>query len=125
MQCNSISQASSAVMSGGLYLSQVVCTLGPKSRSVPMLEELLRAGMAVARFNFSHGSYDYHQVRFPHDACCQNSVHMASLRYFSGNFGQPENSYEKYQNYVRRHARHKGGCISIRRCMPIDELVPC
>lgn len=41
---------------------QVVCTLGPKSRSVEMLEELLRAGMAVARFNFSHGSYDYHQV---------------------------------------------------------------
>ena len=41
---------------------QVVCTLGPKSRSVEVLEELLRAGMAVARFNFSHGSYDYHQV---------------------------------------------------------------
>ena len=41
---------------------QVVCTLGPKSRSVPMLEELLKAGMAVARFNFSHGSYEYHQV---------------------------------------------------------------
>lgn len=41
---------------------QVVCTLGPKSRSVEMLEELLRAGMAVARFNFSHGSHDYHQV---------------------------------------------------------------
>ena len=29
-----------------------------------MLEELLRAGMAVARFNFSHGSHDYHQVLF-------------------------------------------------------------
>lgn len=27
-----------------------------------MLEELLRAGMSVARFNFSHGSHDYHQV---------------------------------------------------------------
>lgn len=26
-----------------------------------MLEELLRAGMSVARFNFSHGSHDYHQ----------------------------------------------------------------
>jgi pyruvate kinase len=26
-----------------------------------MLEELLKAGMAVARFNFSHGSHDYHQ----------------------------------------------------------------
>ncbi|EFJ41139.1 cytosolic pyruvate kinase [Volvox carteri f. nagariensis] len=42
-------------------LIQVVCTLGPKSRSVEVLEELLRAGMSVARFNFSHGSHDYHQ----------------------------------------------------------------
>lgn len=41
--------------------TKVVCTLGPKSRSVEVLEELLRAGMAVARFNFSHGSYEYHQ----------------------------------------------------------------
>ncbi len=44
---------------------QVVCTLGPKSRDVPVLEELLRAGMSVARFNFSHGSHDYHQARLP------------------------------------------------------------
>ena len=41
---------------------QIVCTLGPKSRSVEILEDLLRAGMSVARFNFSHGSHDYHQV---------------------------------------------------------------
>ena len=42
--------------------AQVVCTLGPKSRSVEVLAELLKAGMSVARFNFSHGSHDYHQV---------------------------------------------------------------
>ena len=35
-----------------------------------MLEELLRAGMAVARFNFSHGSYEYHQVRLSCNGCC-------------------------------------------------------
>ena len=40
---------------------KIVCTLGPASRSVPMVEKLLRAGMNVARFNFSHGSYEYHQ----------------------------------------------------------------
>jgi len=26
-----------------------------------MVEKLLQAGMNVARFNFSHGSYEYHQ----------------------------------------------------------------
>ncbi|RDX62208.1 hypothetical protein CR513_59482, partial [Mucuna pruriens] len=41
--------------------TKIVCTLGPSSRSVEMLEKLLKAGMNVARFNFSHGSHSYHQ----------------------------------------------------------------
>ncbi|XP_004505349.1 pyruvate kinase, cytosolic isozyme-like [Cicer arietinum] len=41
--------------------TKIVCTLGPASRSIPMIEKLLQAGMNVARFNFSHGSHEYHQ----------------------------------------------------------------
>ncbi|CAL4964176.1 unnamed protein product [Urochloa decumbens] len=41
--------------------TKIVCTLGPASRSVDMISRLLRAGMCVARFNFSHGSHEYHQ----------------------------------------------------------------
>ena len=41
--------------------TKIVCTLGPASRSIPMVEKLLTAGMNVARFNFSHGSHAYHQ----------------------------------------------------------------
>ncbi|PPD90316.1 hypothetical protein GOBAR_DD12746 [Gossypium barbadense] len=41
--------------------TKIVCTLGPASRSVEMIERLLKAGMNVARFNFSHGSHAYHQ----------------------------------------------------------------
>jgi hypothetical protein len=41
--------------------TKIVCTLGPASRSVEMISRLLRAGMCVARFNFSHGSHEYHQ----------------------------------------------------------------
>ena len=41
--------------------TKIICTLGPKSRDVPILESLLKSGMNVARFNFSHGSHEYHQ----------------------------------------------------------------
>ncbi|KAJ9131927.1 hypothetical protein P3X46_034828 [Hevea brasiliensis] len=41
--------------------TKIVCTLGPQSRSVDILERLLKAGMSVARFNFSHGTHAYHQ----------------------------------------------------------------
>ena len=54
----------STVMADGGPLpkkTHIVCTLGPSSRSVEQLEALLRAGMSVARFNFSHGSHEYHQ----------------------------------------------------------------
>ncbi|XP_076939178.1 pyruvate kinase, cytosolic isozyme-like [Bidens hawaiensis] len=46
---------------GRIPKTKIVCTLGPASRSVVMCEKLLRAGMNVARFNFSHGTHEYHQ----------------------------------------------------------------
>ncbi|PNW87383.1 hypothetical protein CHLRE_02g147900v5 [Chlamydomonas reinhardtii] len=42
-------------------LTKLGCTLGPQSRTVEVLEDLLRAGMTVARFDFSWGSMEYHQ----------------------------------------------------------------
>ena len=41
-------------------LTKVICTLGVKSRTVEELSNLLEAGMSVARFDFSWGSFAYH-----------------------------------------------------------------
>jgi pyruvate kinase len=40
--------------------AKIVCTLGPASHSLVMIERLMRAGMDVARLNFSHGTHEDH-----------------------------------------------------------------
>ncbi|OAY79876.1 Pyruvate kinase 1, cytosolic [Ananas comosus] len=42
-------------------MTKIVGTLGPKSRSVEVISSCLKAGMSVARFDFSWGNIDYHQ----------------------------------------------------------------
>jgi pyruvate kinase len=43
--------------------AKIVCTLGPASSSEPVLRDMLRLGMDVARLNFSHGTYEEHSRR--------------------------------------------------------------
>ena len=43
--------------------TKIVCTMGPACDSDEKIREMIKAGMNVARFNFSHGSYDEHQGR--------------------------------------------------------------
>lgn len=39
-------------------LTKIVCTLGPASESLETVRAMIRAGMTVARLNFSHGSHE-------------------------------------------------------------------
>ena len=41
--------------------TKIVCTIGPASDSPEILERMIRAGMNVARLNFSHGDFSSHQ----------------------------------------------------------------
>lgn len=37
--------------------------MGPKTENVELLKEMIKSGMNVARFNFSHGSHEEHAGR--------------------------------------------------------------
>ncbi len=43
-----------------MRLTKIVCTLGPASSSPENVEKIIKAGMNVARVNFSHGDHETH-----------------------------------------------------------------
>lgn len=45
-----------------LHKTKIICTIGPASSSPAMLEDLVKAGMNVARINCSHGDFEQHKT---------------------------------------------------------------
>jgi len=43
--------------------TKIVCTLGPASSSLEIIEGMLKGGTDVARFNLAHGTYEEHSQR--------------------------------------------------------------
>ncbi len=43
--------------------TKIVCTLGPATDDYSVIKGMIRAGLNVARLNFSHGTYDDHRRR--------------------------------------------------------------
>ena len=44
--------------------TKIVCTIGPSTDDDNVLREMMKSGMDVARFNFSHSEHEVHQKRF-------------------------------------------------------------
>lgn len=50
-------------VSSSWEFTKIVATIGPASDTVPLLEQLLQAGMNVARLNTKHGTTEWHAER--------------------------------------------------------------
>ncbi len=66
------------------HKTKIVATIGPASNSPEMLERLIRAGVNVARLNFSHGEFGGHadviaRIRAASEASGQRVAIMADL----------------------------------------------
>jgi pyruvate kinase len=66
--------------------TKIVCTIGPASSSSRVLTSMLRAGMDVARLNFSHGTHEQHGrvIRLLRELAAQRDRPLAILQDLSG-----------------------------------------
>ncbi len=83
--------------------SKIICTLGPASDSAEMVARLMRAGMDVARLNFSHGTHAEHARTIAH------------IREASGRQARPIAILADLQGpKIRTGALEGGGPVSLR-----------
>ncbi len=80
--------------------TKIVCTIGPASEQPEILENLIRAGMNVARLNFSHGTQDEHKAR------------IQAIREASKRVGQPVGILLDTRGpEIRTHNMQEGGVL--------------
>jgi pyruvate kinase len=63
-----------AISSSRSHKTKIVATIGPASESPEMLERLIRAGLNVARLNFSHGDFTGHAERIARIRAAEKAV---------------------------------------------------
>jgi pyruvate kinase len=56
------------------HKTKIVATIGPASESREMLERLIRAGLNIARLNFSHGDFAGHAERIARIRAAENAT---------------------------------------------------
>ncbi len=59
---------------GSVRRAKIVCTLGPATSTQERMEELIRAGLDVARFNMSHGDHSEHAKRLAETRAASEAV---------------------------------------------------
>ncbi|WNG17063.1 pyruvate kinase [Cystobacter fuscus] len=82
--------------------AKIICTLGPSSDSALVIEALIRAGMNVARLNFSHGTPEEHRRR------------VQRIRRASSRLGVPVAILQDVQGPKIRLGRFEGGRLEVK-----------
>ncbi|MBN8227940.1 pyruvate kinase [Corallococcus macrosporus] len=82
--------------------AKIICTLGPASDSKEVIEGLVKAGMNVARLNFSHGTHDEHRQR------------VQRIRAVSKKLGVPVAILQDVQGPKVRLGRFEGGQMAVK-----------
>ncbi|PZR16106.1 MAG: pyruvate kinase [Archangium gephyra] len=82
--------------------ARIICTIGPASSSLEVMEAMLIAGMDVARLNFSHGTHEEHRAR------------VELLRKASRNTGIPLALMQDVQGPKIRLGRFEGGSCEVK-----------
>jgi pyruvate kinase len=69
-----------------LPATKIVCTIGPASRPPRILSAMIRAGMSIARLNFSHGTHEEHDaaIRGIRREAARQGRHVAILQDLQG-----------------------------------------
>ncbi|RKH74568.1 pyruvate kinase [Corallococcus aberystwythensis] len=82
--------------------AKIICTLGPASDSREVIEGLVKAGMNVARLNFSHGTHDEHRQR------------VQRIRAVSKKLGVPVAILQDVQGPKVRLGKFEGGQLMVK-----------
>ena len=95
-------------MLNNIKRTKIVCTLGPASDKEEILRELVKSGLNVCRFNFSHGSHDEHKERMDIVKKVREDLRQPvailldtkgpEIR--TGNFAEPEVLLEENQKFT-------------------------
>ncbi len=83
--------------------TKIICTIGPASESPEVLEQMVRAGMDVARLNFSHGSYEEHERK------------IRRIREISERLGKPVAILQDLSGPKIRVGKVKEGGLDLKR----------
>jgi pyruvate kinase len=97
--------------------TKIVATLGPSSNSPEILEQLIIAGLDVARLNFSHGTPDEHKARaqLVRTLAAKHNRHVALL----GDLQGPKIRIAKFAN--KRIELNVGDAFTFSTSHPLTE----